>query len=146
MPGISIHVIDVSRGVVAAGMQVELHALEAEGKLKKIVAKRAIGAKGMLKQTELSDTFPPRRHLRGFSCRRVLPRTGCQVAHRTLPRCRALPFRYRRPGAALSPAVQMHALGLFVLPRGRLTGNRQTKRRLRKRPAQRYNAAAKRRY
>ena len=27
MPGISIHVVDVSRGVVAAGMQVELYAL-----------------------------------------------------------------------------------------------------------------------
>ena len=39
MPGISIHVVDVSRGVVAAGMQVELHAVEAEGKLKKLVAK-----------------------------------------------------------------------------------------------------------
>ena len=28
MPGISIHVVDVSRGVVAAGMKVELYAVE----------------------------------------------------------------------------------------------------------------------
>jgi 5-hydroxyisourate hydrolase len=27
MPGVSIHVVDVSRGVVAAGMRVEVHAL-----------------------------------------------------------------------------------------------------------------------
>jgi 5-hydroxyisourate hydrolase-like protein (transthyretin family) len=36
MPGVSIHVVDVSRGVVAAGMQIELHAVEAEGKFKLI--------------------------------------------------------------------------------------------------------------
>ena len=57
MPGISIHVVDVSRGVVAAGMQVELHVVEAEGKLKKLVAKGAIGANGLLNQPELSNTF-----------------------------------------------------------------------------------------
>jgi 5-hydroxyisourate hydrolase-like protein (transthyretin family) len=33
MPGVSIHVVDVARGVVAAGMEVELHAVDAGGKL-----------------------------------------------------------------------------------------------------------------
>jgi len=32
MAGVSIHVVDVSRGVVAAGMQVELYAVGVGGK------------------------------------------------------------------------------------------------------------------
>jgi 5-hydroxyisourate hydrolase len=57
MPGVSIHVVDVSRGVVAAGMQVELHAVDAGGKLK-LVAKCPIGTNGLLNHPELAKTFP----------------------------------------------------------------------------------------
>ena len=50
MPGISIHVVDISRGVVAAGMKLEvLH----EGKH---LAGGAASAKGML---ELNDRMQP---------------------------------------------------------------------------------------
>jgi len=56
MPGVSIHVVDVSRGLVAAGMQVELHAVDAGGKLE-LVAKGSIGANGLLNQPELSKAF-----------------------------------------------------------------------------------------
>ena len=53
MPGVSIHVVDVSRGVVAAGMRVELlrnGALIAAGK---------VSPKGLLEETALNETFLP---------------------------------------------------------------------------------------
>ena len=50
MPGISIHVVDVSRGVVAAGMKVELYAPE-----RKLLLSGATSAKGLL---EVGDTVP----------------------------------------------------------------------------------------
>jgi len=54
MPGISIHVVDVSRGMVAEGMQVELH-----GPDRKLIAKGALGANGMLEDAALGQTLAP---------------------------------------------------------------------------------------
>src|SRR6266568_103106 len=48
MAGVPIHVVDVSRGVVGAGMQVELHAV------------------GVLNRPELSKTFLPGRYVAVF--------------------------------------------------------------------------------
>ncbi len=56
MPGVSIHVVDVSRGVLAVGMQVELYAIADAGKLQ-LVTKGHIGANGLLDRPELSQTF-----------------------------------------------------------------------------------------
>ena len=50
MPGISIHVVDVSRGVVAAGMKVELYGAE-----KKLLVSGVTNAKGLL---EVDSTMP----------------------------------------------------------------------------------------
>src|SRR5260370_22662260 len=55
-----------------------------------------------------------------------LPRAGHRLAHRAVPRRRPLRFRHRRAGAALSFAVQMHALGLLLLPRRRLKERAKT--------------------
>src|SRR5262245_9481113 len=115
MPGVSIHVVDVSRGVVAAGMEVELHAIDAGGKLEPI-AKGRVGANGLLNEPQLSKTFAVGGYVASFH---VADFYRPQVARRAVPRCRPLPLRHFRPGAALSPAVQMHAVGLFVLPRRR---------------------------
>ena len=52
MPGISIHVVDVSRGIVAAGMQVEL--LHADGR---VLASGATSAKGLLEHPALNARF-----------------------------------------------------------------------------------------
>src|SRR5438552_12987 len=54
MPGISIHVVDVSRGVVGAGMRVELHT--ADGKL---IAQGHIAPNGVLDDPALAWTFAP---------------------------------------------------------------------------------------
>jgi 5-hydroxyisourate hydrolase len=50
MPGISIHAVDVSRGVVAAGMRVELLY---DGKL---VAEGALSSKGLIEVRERART------------------------------------------------------------------------------------------
>jgi 5-hydroxyisourate hydrolase len=50
MPGISIHVVDVSRGVVAAGMKVELYGTE-----RKLIVSGMANAKGLL---EVDATLP----------------------------------------------------------------------------------------
>jgi 5-hydroxyisourate hydrolase len=50
MPGISIHVVDVSRGLVAAGMKVELYGPE-----RKLVASGVTNGKGLL---EVDSTVP----------------------------------------------------------------------------------------
>jgi 5-hydroxyisourate hydrolase len=54
MPGISIHVVDVSRGVVAAGMQVELCRMDGT-----LVASGVTNAKGLLEHPGLVTTFEP---------------------------------------------------------------------------------------
>jgi 5-hydroxyisourate hydrolase len=55
MPGISIHVVDVARGVVAAGMRVELRRLDPAH----TVAAGAIGANGLLDEPALAARFAP---------------------------------------------------------------------------------------
>jgi 5-hydroxyisourate hydrolase len=55
MPGISIHVVDVSRGIVAAGMRVELRA----GAGFDLVLDGEIDARGQLVHSGLSKTFDP---------------------------------------------------------------------------------------
>ena len=54
MPGISVHVVDVSRGVVAVGMEVELR--HADGR---VLASGATSAKGLLEHPALGTTFEP---------------------------------------------------------------------------------------
>ena len=56
MPGVSIHVVDVARGVVATWMEVELHAIDAGGQLK-LIAKGRVGPNGLVNEPQLSQTF-----------------------------------------------------------------------------------------
>jgi 5-hydroxyisourate hydrolase len=55
MPGISIHVVDVSRGVVASGMHVELFALS--GDSSKLIASGSISKTGVLAAPALNERF-----------------------------------------------------------------------------------------
>ena len=54
MPGISIHVVDVSRGVVAERMQVELFSLGPE---RRLVASGALSGSGLLEHPTLDKRF-----------------------------------------------------------------------------------------
>jgi 5-hydroxyisourate hydrolase len=61
MPGISIHVVDVSRGVVASGMRVELHGPDGT-----LIAKGALAANGTLDDRALAQTFAPGKYRATF--------------------------------------------------------------------------------
>ena len=54
--GISIHVVDVSRGLVASGMRVELHSLATA---RRLIATGAVSAKGLLEDPSLAVRFEP---------------------------------------------------------------------------------------
>jgi len=55
MPGLSIHVVDVSRGVVATGMRVDVHRCEP----RVLLASGAIGNSGTLDTDALGATMAP---------------------------------------------------------------------------------------
>jgi 5-hydroxyisourate hydrolase len=57
MPGVSIHVVDVSRGVVATGMHVELFA--ASGGPPRLIASGSIAKTGVLDNPALDRRFEP---------------------------------------------------------------------------------------
>jgi 5-hydroxyisourate hydrolase len=56
LPGISIHAVDVARGVVAAGMRVEVIAVVAEDD-RRLVARGVLSATGTLDDIALTATF-----------------------------------------------------------------------------------------
>ena len=55
MPGMSIHVVDVSRGIVAAGMQVEVFALAGDDR--RLLARGIISTKGTLDDAALDTVL-----------------------------------------------------------------------------------------
>jgi 5-hydroxyisourate hydrolase len=59
MPGVSIHVVDVSRGLPAVGMAVAFYALDESGRL---IAKGHVSAKGLLDEPALAATFAAGRY------------------------------------------------------------------------------------
>jgi 5-hydroxyisourate hydrolase len=61
VPGISIHVVDVSRGVLCDGMEVALYALDAVGG-QKLIAEGKIGRSGLLENPTLYATFAEGRY------------------------------------------------------------------------------------
>jgi 5-hydroxyisourate hydrolase len=60
LPGISIHVVDISRGLLADGMEVALYALD--GDVPKPIAQGIIGRAGLLEHPALAETFSPGRY------------------------------------------------------------------------------------
>jgi 5-hydroxyisourate hydrolase len=58
MPGISIHVVDVSHGVVASGMKVELYAVGGGGDCR-LVASGILSRTGVLADDALNRRFEP---------------------------------------------------------------------------------------
>ena len=70
MPGVSIHVVDVSRGVVAAGMGVELYAIGLDA-APRLIATGTIAAGGtwdepLLQQRFLAGVYEARFHVAAF--------------------------------------------------------------------------------
>lgn len=57
MPGISIHVVDVSRGIVASGMRVELFAVA--GETERLIAAGNLSPTGVLADPALNQRLDP---------------------------------------------------------------------------------------
>jgi 5-hydroxyisourate hydrolase len=73
MPGVSIHVVDVSRGVVAQGMRVELHALANE---RRLIAAGVLSAHGTLDDPALAVSLPAGHYEAVFHVARYYARAG----------------------------------------------------------------------
>jgi 5-hydroxyisourate hydrolase len=58
MPGVSIHVVDVSRGIVASGMRVELFAVGSNAP-QRLIAAGSISKTGVLAEPALDQRFSP---------------------------------------------------------------------------------------
>jgi 5-hydroxyisourate hydrolase len=54
--GVSVHVVDVSRGVVAAWMRVELYALQPD---RRLIASGIVSAKGLVEEPAFGQRFGP---------------------------------------------------------------------------------------
>ena len=61
MPGISIHAVDVSRGLLCEGMEIALFALDAAG-AQTAIAQGRIGRSGLLESPTLMKTFAEGRY------------------------------------------------------------------------------------
>ena len=61
MPGISIHVVDIARGVLCEGMGVALYRLDAGGNLK-LISQGMIAHSGLLEDAALAGTFAEGRY------------------------------------------------------------------------------------
>lgn len=59
MPGMSIHVVDVSRGRVAEGMRVVVERLDSDGQPTAVIAAGTINAVGVLADPALDRTLAP---------------------------------------------------------------------------------------
>ncbi len=78
MPGISIHVIDVSRGVPAAGLAVELYRVDAGGQTR--ISAGAIGAQGHYDDAALlTRVLAPGRYAARFEIGRYYRGAGVAV-------------------------------------------------------------------
>jgi 5-hydroxyisourate hydrolase len=75
LPGISIHAVDIARGVLAAGMQVELYALGAGG-ARQLIARGLISANGTLDEPALAAVFPTGRYEAVFHVARFYRQAG----------------------------------------------------------------------
>ena len=76
MPGVSIHVVDVSRGVVAAGMRVELYRGAA------CLASGEIGADGLLEHVALKERFAPDNYQAVFHVAEYYRKAGVPIPPR----------------------------------------------------------------
>jgi 5-hydroxyisourate hydrolase len=65
LPGISIHVVDVSRGVLCDGMEVALYALDPSG-AQKLIAQGRISRSGLLENPALHAPFAEGRYRAEF--------------------------------------------------------------------------------
>jgi 5-hydroxyisourate hydrolase len=109
MPGISIHVVDVSRGVVASGMRVELFALSGAPRL---IAAGHLSNTGVLADAALNGRFEPGFYEARFHAADYFRAAG--VALPAVPFLDVINYRFgiADPGAHYHLPDEVHAVGL----------------------------------
>src|SRR5258708_11688031 len=110
MPGVSVHVVDVARGVVATGMEVELHAIDAGGRLA-LIAKGRVGANGLLNAPELSKTFAAGGYVAVFHVAGFYRGQGVPLPAVPVPGIGRFPFSIFDPAQPYHPPLQSHPWG-----------------------------------
>lgn len=78
MPGVSIHVVDVSHGIVARGMRVSLSAVSSDG-TETLICAGAVAASGLLEDARLDATFGVGRYVARFEVSDYYRRAGVTV-------------------------------------------------------------------
>jgi 5-hydroxyisourate hydrolase len=73
MPGVSIHVVDISRGVVARGMRVELYRGDT------LLASGDVAGSGLLEHAALKERFPADSYRAVFHVAEYYRKTGVRV-------------------------------------------------------------------
>ena len=74
MPGISIHAVDIARGIVAGGLKVRVERLTPEGRI--LVASGAIASDGTLQAPALSAVLPAGVYEASFAIAEYFAREG----------------------------------------------------------------------
>jgi len=85
MPGISIHVVDASRGIVAAGMRVEMFSVDS-GLPPHLIASGTISKTGTLNDPALDQRFAPgfyEAHFHVAGGRQVAARCDLDLSRRS---------------------------------------------------------------
>jgi 5-hydroxyisourate hydrolase len=90
MSGISIHVVDTTRGVPAAGMRIEIFALAPE---RRLIAKGALAQSGALEHPVSRETFSPGAYEVLFHAGDFFASAG--VAQASPPFLDVVPFRFQ---------------------------------------------------
>jgi 5-hydroxyisourate hydrolase len=89
MPGLSIHVVDVSRGVVASWMRVELFALEAD---RRMLASGIVSARGLVEEAAFGERFRPGVYEAVFHVAAYYRAVGLQLP--AVPFLDVVPYRF----------------------------------------------------
>jgi 5-hydroxyisourate hydrolase len=92
MPGVSIHAVDVSRGIVAEGMHVELYVLGSDEHEWRLVARGRISGKGLLEDPALETRFVPGCLEAVFYVGRFYEATGVSLP--SVPFLDVVPYRF----------------------------------------------------
>lgn len=108
MPGVSIHVVDVSRGVIAATMKVELFATAPE---RRLIANGTVAASGLLEHPALGALSTPGAYEAVFHVAEYYRRAG--VALPDVPFLDVVTYRF-----GIAEPAQHYHLPLKVTPWG----------------------------
>jgi 5-hydroxyisourate hydrolase len=108
MPGISVHVVDVTRGVPATGMEIEIFALMPQ---RRRIAEGRLAASGALDHEVATTTLPAGAYEVIFHAGAFF--TGAGVAQSTPPFLDAVPFRF----TVFDPSQHIH-LPMKITPWG----------------------------